>query len=257
MLRKLLKYEIKATSRYFLPIYLVLTVFAIINSLFTFNSDTLSVSQGITFTLYIIILVGMFVVSFVVMIQRFYKNLLSEEGYLMFTLPVDSWRHILSKAIVSLMWTVLSSIVAIISIIIIALQEITLFQLFSEFGQLWQEIYRYLGANTYYLIIQLIVAYIISIVTGNMLIYVSIALGHLSNNHKILASIGSFLGIYTIGSFISCAVMTNAVPNYFMNGTPMQYPFEFIWLSIGLSAIFTVVYFIVTNLVLTKRLNLE
>ena len=104
MLGKLFKYEVKATARIFLPLYFVLIVFAIINSFMSFNADDFSLPQFITLTLYIFILVGMFVASLIVMIQRFYKNLLSEEGYLMFTLPVKPYKHIISKLIVSVMW---------------------------------------------------------------------------------------------------------------------------------------------------------
>ena len=37
----------------------------------------------------------------VVTIQRFYKGLLGQEGYLMFTLPVKNWQLVFSKALVS------------------------------------------------------------------------------------------------------------------------------------------------------------
>jgi hypothetical protein len=258
MLGKLLKYEIKATSRIFLPIYLALTVFAIINRFMNFNADTFNISQGIALTLYIFILVGMFVVSFVVVIQRFYKNLLSEEGYLMFTLPVNHWAHIVSKSLTSLMWTILSFIAAFISIVIIALQGITLPELFRELSQMWDELYRYLGPSIWHAIIQMIIGFIIGTLCSNMLIYVSIALGHLSNNHKILASVGSFLGIYALGNVLSGTIAVNAIPQFSPSPSAlMDYPFGPFWLAIGLCALYTIVYFVVTNLILSKRLNLE
>lgn len=261
MLRKLLKYELKATARIFMPIYLVLIVFAFINHFMSFNASTFSVPQGITLTLYIIILVGMFVATFIVMIQRFYKNLLSEEGYLMFTLPVRTWKHTLCKLLVSIMWIILSSIAALASIIIIALQEATLSEMFQGLGEVWDFVYSAIGTSIYQLIALMVVGYIISIITGILYIYLAIAIGNLSNNHKTLASVGAFLGIYTISEIISSLVLVGADGqgpiNMLLTEQYSQIPFGFLWLTIALSAIFGVIYFFVTNLILSRHLNLE
>ena len=90
MLSKLLKYELKATGRIFLPLFLALLLFAGINR-FTLSPDEFDAPAMISMIMYIIIMVGMFVMTFIMMIQRFYKNLLSDEGYLMLTLPVKPW----------------------------------------------------------------------------------------------------------------------------------------------------------------------
>jgi len=259
MLGKLLKYEIKATSRVFLPLYSVLIVFAIINSFMHFNADDFSIPQFITLTLYILILVGMFVASFIVMIQRFYKNLLSEEGYLMFTLPVENWKHIVSKLITSVMWIVLSCIMSLLSILIIASQGINFSELFADIGMIWDTAYSCFGASLYHFIIQMIVGFIVVMVSGILLIYASIAIGQLSDNHKILLSIGAFIGIYTLGQIISFILFigTNGNGLVFKLSQQSPFPFAIIWQAIGMSATFAVIYFIITNTILNRRLNLE
>ena len=67
-------------------------------------------------------LVGLWAVSYTHLdvykrqiLQRFYKNLLSGEGYLMHTLPVRPWQHIASKLIAAVVWTVLSFFVVCVS----------------------------------------------------------------------------------------------------------------------------------------------
>jgi hypothetical protein len=259
MLGKLFKYEVKATARIFLPLYFVLIVFAIINSFMSFNADDFSLPQFITLTLYIFILVGMFVASLIVMIQRFYKNLLSEEGYLMFTLPVKPYKHIISKLIVSVMWIILSSFSAIISILIIASREITLSEIFSVLNKAWNIAYSNHGASLYHFVIQMTVGLIVSMMTGILLIYVSISIGHLSNNHKILASIGAFIGIYTVVQIISGLIFIGSDGHGLIFSLAQQpaIPFALIWAAIGLSAVFAAIYFIITNTILNKRLNLE
>lgn len=256
MLGKLMKYEIKATARIFLPLYLALIALAVINHFMSFNAASLSLSQGITMTIYIIILFGMFVVSFIVMIQRFYKNLLSEEGYLMFTLPAKPWKHIVSKLIVSSMWTILSSFIAILSILIIALQLVSVSDIFLGMGQAWTLAYEELGNSLYHLTVQIIAGIIIGIASGTLMIYSSISMGHLSNNHKMLVSIGSFLGIYTLSQIVATLVFWSLLSN--PNSAQLtQVPHGIIWGAIALSAVFAVVYFIITNLILSKKLNLE
>jgi len=259
MLGKLLKYEIKATSRVFLPLYLVLIVFAVVNSFMNFNPDDFSTSQFITLTLYIFILVGMFVASFIVMIQRFYKNLLSEEGYLMFTLPVESWKHIVSKLVTSVMWIVLSCLIALLSILIIASQGINLSEFFESVRMIWDTAYSYFGASLYHFIVQIIVGFIVAMVSGILLIYVSIAIGHLSNNHKKLLSIGAFIGIYIVGQIISAILFigNNGYGLAYRITQQSPFPFALVWQAIGISAIFAVIYFIITNIILNRRLNLE
>ena len=56
---------------------------------------------AIGYMLYMGVMMAAFVVTAVILIQRFYKNLLGSEGYLMFTLPVTVTQHLLSKTIIA------------------------------------------------------------------------------------------------------------------------------------------------------------
>ena len=128
MLGKLLKYEIKATSRILLPLYLVLFVVAVVNRVLN-PFEILENAQGfniqilvnvLSVILYFTIAFSVMAATFIIMIQRFYKNFLGDEGYLSFTLPVETWKHVLSKLLTSMMWIILSILAVIASIIIIA-----------------------------------------------------------------------------------------------------------------------------------------
>lgn len=92
MLGKLTKYEFKATCRFFLPLYGALLLLAAMSRLsqwiMTYNEIGLLHYFSNIFTLvYVLVAVAIFALTLIVMIQRFYKNLLGDEGYLMFTLP--------------------------------------------------------------------------------------------------------------------------------------------------------------------------
>ena len=95
MLGKLLKYELKATSRVFIPLYIAILVVSIVNGL-SLNLEILNI-QGLATIVLMCLFISLFVITIVVTIQRFNKNLLKDEGYLMFTLPVSSKHLVLSK----------------------------------------------------------------------------------------------------------------------------------------------------------------
>ena len=105
MLGKLMKYEFKATSRMLLPINGAMLLFALINRLFMelnfFQTGNMAISALATVmaVMYVMVIIAAFVITLIVIIQRFYKNLLTDEGYLMFTLPVKAHSHITSKGI--------------------------------------------------------------------------------------------------------------------------------------------------------------
>ncbi len=268
MLSKLLKYEIKATARIFLPLVAVLLIFAGINrTVSELSGNTMRAPKIISMMLYISILIGVFVVTLVVMIQRFYKNLLTDEGYLMFTLPVKAWQHIVSKLAVSLMWTAVCSIASIISVVIIAADDVLTPQVIRAFVNGLKEFYNYLGTTAVLLTVEIILAAIASILSNMLLIYASIAMGHLANRYKILAGIGAFIALNTVPQIVLSIIGTVAAGFGFSYNFNISSISEFsavinfmhgvMWFSIVFNAVFAAGYFLLTNLILTKRLNLE
>ena len=88
---KLLKYEWKACARTCLPLYGVLILMSLISRILYVIPKNASLDfmlPAISSMLYMGVMMAAFVVTAVILIQRFYKNLLGSEGYLMFTLPV-------------------------------------------------------------------------------------------------------------------------------------------------------------------------
>lgn len=267
MLGKLLKYEIKATGRIFLPLFLALLMFAGITRVFSAigseNWDSFAV--GISMIIYIIIMVGMFVMTFIMMIQRFYRNILSNEGYLMLTLPAQPWKHILSKLLVSMMWIVASGIAAFISILIIALRRGDFTRIAVEFAALHDFVYEHLGASMYLLSFEIILGLLIALASSILIVYASIAIGHLFNRHKTLASFGAFIALNTLSQILFTIISHAPGMEYFANlhFSPndiigmQQIIQRVIAGGILFTGLISAAYFAVTNFILSKRLNLE
>ncbi|NLX70323.1 MAG: hypothetical protein GX024_05425 [Clostridiales bacterium] len=263
MLGKLMKYEIKATARLFLPLYAALLVFSLINRFLnpfaigeSINNINLQFTiRAISMTAYVLLLLGTLVMTVVIMIQRFYKNLLGDEGYLMFTLPVKTWQHIISKLLISMMWTILSFAVTASSIIIIAnIEDLT-----GKLAELIKVVRHFIGDTAFFLI----PAYILmGIAFYTVMIYAAITLGHLFQKHKIIASFGMFCVLYFI--YQLCAVIALLILAGPVISTitpawePTQHQISIFLLSfLILSGALTAVNFAVTNTVLQKKLNLE
>lgn len=268
MLRKLLKYEIKATGRIFLPIYLALVALAAINRIFAqFHSfstnQVLSLISGFTTLLYFLLICGMFVLTFVVMIQRFYRNLLGDEGYLMFTLPVKPSALILSKMLVSFLWTVISTAITVLSVLILALDETvmgTMGTLFQAIADIFSGAH---GQQVSILAIELTIGCIVGLLSSILMVYASIALGHLFQNHRVLASFGAFLIIMFLMQIISTLLLSIPTIHWVSYIEPngdaamswvvgQMFPLYLI-----LDVLYGVGFFLLTKYIFTKRLNLE
>ena len=95
MLSKLIKYEFKATARKMLPLMAAVVALAALSGVSVMMLDKAE-DYGFLTAVFVATLMAFFVcifavcvMAFVVMIQRFYNNLLGSEGYMMFTLPVS------------------------------------------------------------------------------------------------------------------------------------------------------------------------
>jgi len=116
MLVKLIKYEFKDTSR-IIPFFYLITLMFIGIVLFATESNIMWFRMTSSILL-LFIGIAVSVITWVIIVIRFYKNLFSNEGYLMFTLPVKTYTLLTSKTIVSICWTMLSNIIGICAVLI-------------------------------------------------------------------------------------------------------------------------------------------
>ena len=131
MLGKLLKYDFRSMFKQFAFIWPAALALGLINR-FTLNSQmredgsvwiqdsagVLASSAAMAAILaFVCVMVAMFVVVLIFVIQRFYRGLLGDEGYLMHTLPVQTWELIASKLICALVVTIISIIVAMLAVL--------------------------------------------------------------------------------------------------------------------------------------------
>ena len=198
MLRKLLKHEFRATGRIMLPLYLILLATAIganfsTRGLLETDYQVLDLLGGLLVVAFGVAIVAVCVMSMVVMVQRFYKNLLQDEGYVMMTLPVSVHQHIWSKLIVSAVWFALTLIVVGLACLIVAADVKVIHQIAEGLGQLLGELCRHLTAyyaiNGTALAVEFLVLCFVGCCAMCLQFYASLAIGHSFSSHKMAWSV--------------------------------------------------------------------
>ena len=269
MLRKLMKYEFKATGRGLLPLYGALLGFALITRILfkggldekinhTFGTFG-SIANMICVFAYGFTMAAVFVATFFIIVQRFYKNILGDEGYLMNTLPVKPYMNVINKIIVSLIWTIVSCFVALLSILILFATFDNISYFFTNLQSALKEIYMQYGGMPYLICFEFCVLAIIQIVESITMLYASISIGHLFSKYKVLSSFAAFVVLNIITNIINSTFMIIFIRNnksLSNNPTPEFFQILFLLALIG-EIIYFVAYFFITNYILTHKLNLE
>jgi hypothetical protein len=121
MLGKLLRYEFKALLRVLPALYLAIQVLAVAAGINRLRTGGRYDGEGILKYLEIslgVMVIALFAVNLVVIILRFRDNLLKDEGYLMFTLPVTEWELIAAKAIAGFCSILLTALAGTLALLI-------------------------------------------------------------------------------------------------------------------------------------------
>ena len=212
MLGKLLKHEFRATGRLMLPALgavLVLAVLANFSIRFIQVTDStfLTILFGLVIGAFGIGMIAATVMTLVLMILRFYRNLLRDEGYLMHTLPVSVHELVWSKLIVSLVWFAVTGLVICLAVILTALIQTgtDLGELFAGFPS-WAEIRDFLreaglsGGDLWLMGGEMLLAGILSGLVTCLHFYAAMSLGHIFSKDKVLMSILFFVGLSIVFS---------------------------------------------------------
>ncbi len=290
MFGKLCKYEFKSIGRTLVPIYLAIIAISILNAFLglgslangyynglmsglSFGRGLLSLVQTLSIIAYFGVLVAMSVLTLIVVIQRFYKGLLCDEGYLMFTLPVKPWQLIAAKGVVAFVMSLASSLVAFASVFILVLGTAGTAKVFTAITdpQLWNAISRAIAHVSSWplLVFEVIVLVIVSGLVQLYHMYFSMALGHLANKNRVMMSVVAFIAISMLFSFINglAMIVLGNVPSFQSffrmidklpdtQGISLVMHLTFIG-SVIYNAIQLAIFFFGTERILSKRLNLE
>lgn len=261
MLGKLIKHEWKAVGKVLAIMHVALILMAIIGKIML-SIDVLREAWPMwsaLLCLYVISVIAVGVGTHIYLAMRFYKNMYTDEGYLSFTLPVKPWEHIFSKTLVSSIWILIDGVVIAASILILVMYK----GMGTDFLQGWNELMVELASDGVFVswkVIQFIITAILSLIGMPLTYYFSISIGQLFNSHKMLASVVVYFVTINVMQIVSTVISAG-----FMIGiteTTINIESASMYggiLTIGMieQIVVTVGFWLITNFIMNKKLNLE
>lgn len=268
MLGTLMKYEFKAVGRLLLPLYGAWLIAAVmlglsIAGINSSGSPFFITLSGILYGGFTMVAV---VLTCILLIQRFYKNLLGNEGYLMFALPVSTGKHIINKTFSGAVWGTAGIIVAALSGILIA-------GCIEGFSSIWENFYFMFGdiqilmkeePSALLIIVEVLLVVFLAFAETAAKVYAAIAVGHQWSNHRVLGAIAAYIVFGIIESLLGNIILriTDAgIIDIFdsmtvdMSGIAQTHLMMI--LLIIFIAIVAAIYGVISWLLLDKKLNLE
>lgn len=272
MLSKLIGYEWKATRRIYLPAFLAIAVLSVLNAitLTLYDSGKGFGTPGmILLMLYIFAMFAIWVLAFGYMIVRFNRNLLGDEGYLMFTLPAKPSELIASKAIMSTIWMILTAFVCAVSLFLIVTPLMIAgnggwiyFWRNLQLTNAWNELVNVMGFNLVTIPLELLVLGVIGTFASCLHFYSCLSLGALANRHRLAWAFGAYVAFGVVQNILSALVMyildrLSFLDNFAYSLTPNGQVNAVLILFIVWYIIWAIINFAITNYVLSRHLNLQ
>ena len=275
MLGKLIKHEFRATARIMLPVMGALLALALLANLSMrgLTGGLIDVMVLKIFFILVIVFFGIGVVAtavmaVVIMVSRFYRNLLKDEGYLMFTLPVSVHELVWAKLIVSLVWFVATALLIflVMSLTAFNLMNTNLEMIIEGFPS-WTEIRQFLSeagvlGRVTTLFFQGLLAVVLGTLSTCLHFYAAMSLGHMFTKNKILLSVVFFVGFSFVFNLlemgygmVGISIKNPGSISEFSEG--LRFKSTVTWHALGICAVQSAVMYIATVLGLKRGLNLE
>lgn len=264
MLRKLMKYEFRASARIFAVVYLAILALSLTAGIFTRASegyDTGNAVEGITMTLYLATGMCFFaavVITTVVNLRRFYIGVFQDEGYLLHTLPVESWEIIASKLLPAMVWTIATVVVMGLSMVLAVMigYKVSLLETVTDF-------FRGLAKLTpaeWAMVIQMGVLALAELASTILRVYAVIALGQTASRHRVGMAVLAWFGLNMVQSWLGMMVgesLFSHVVEMFTVSIMEPHSTPSFLLMIGISLFWSALYWATTQWVIARKLDLE
>ncbi|MCM1244120.1 MAG: hypothetical protein NC293_00570 [Roseburia sp.] len=271
MLGKLIKHEFKATYRTFVPIYIGLVILTGAACLFLellrkFDQTALVVGSGFGMIIVVLGMIFVFLSPWIFLSMRFYRTTATREAYLTFTVPADTKIILLAKFIATYVWTVLTVILGYVSVAILVVS--------NKGGNFWDILTFVFDNTTGGLIALQIISFLVSFASSVLHIFASVSLGQLVRDHRVIASLAFYAALYTVHQIVSVLVLlpwmfteltTEGAPETSgfsvgitsnVNTSTNSESIQLFLITIVINLIFSAAFYVLSNFLLKKKLNL-
>ncbi len=269
MVKKLFKYEFSAYLRIMLPMHLILVALAFFGRMLQFfetDSVFYDLGFGSTVAIFVLAIIALFLITQIFSVVRFYKNMYTGEGYLSFMLPVTASQHIWAKVSTAVLVQAVNLLIVALSVLLFTAGHVFV-EIIEGIQNVVSEMYNVFGAHLSIYAIEVVVVFVLSAFSMNLLFYSCISLGQTFRKNRVFAAVGMYFAYCAIVRFIEMAfnMLLFIVIGYEWFERIMDFVIEHAYATmhmlfgfgilIGLLMCF--IFFVVTRYVMNKKLNLE
>lgn len=269
MVKKLYKHEMLYYLRSLLPVYIILAGVALVGRFVEFfEADTTaySILRGSSIFMLVIAILATLGLSFVFVIVRFYKNMYTGEGYLTLTLPVKSSSHLFVKFTSAVLVNVISVVASVLAVCIFTAGE-WLKEIVKAAAYIIKQVAEIAEGHLLFYCLEFIPLFLMMMTCSILMYYMCISLGQLFRKNRVLAAVGVYFGLYVFYQVITTIFTTvftissmTWLDEILSSWTKQDYLVAvhvfFAVYFVG-CVLMSLVYFLVSRYVLTKKLNLE
>ena len=242
MFWNLVRYEFKNINKWYLALYGAVLAISVLIGIFISSLSPSYNPDNTGYLIFFLILVfgglsvTLWIATIFLIIRRFKGSVYDRQGYLTLTLPVSEHQIITAKLFSALVWSILSYIVFILSILII----IFLTPIEKDFTSLYNFISPYLSHGGLYA-----VSLLVSSISWILSIYLAISIGQLFNEYRTAMGILAYIVISIVIGYITFFLRVDNDLNMMISTEILR--------DLFLSAI----YYLGTYYILKNKVNLQ
>ncbi|MBR1780319.1 MAG: hypothetical protein IJ751_02820 [Oscillospiraceae bacterium] len=274
MLRKIFHYELRDLGRKFGLLYGVLLGLCAVTSVYTLIRGNAAGGGGIADTVFMVVFLisivamctAMGIITLFLPLDRYCKQLFSNQGYLIHTLPVKPWQQVAGRGLAALIFQVLSTLAIVVSIAVLVVPG-----MIGSWNEIRQDLLAELrilfsgtvhGLNLPFPVFLALVALAVLIVLVNLILMLMacLTLGHTVGRCKSLITAVSVIALLELEGNLYGLIVPSFTILPANDGVSFQYlGTSPVRAALGMLLIvaFSALYFCAAEYLLRKHLNLK
>lgn len=258
MLLKLMKYDLKSIFKKMVFYYIVVIGLAIFSKilLLIFEDTRFAAIASLPTMLFFISLSLCNIVTMIISMIRYYKNMLLDEGYLTHTLPVKRSTILFAKLLSALIAEIVSLLVMSISVFIFSPELILL--LLDEILIAIQSLITSYNGTVYYILFLVILEIIIYSVCKVTEVAMCLTLGASHNKNKLVMAFVYYIGInFVLQIIMGIIISVVSIVIFSLPTLTINIFYIVMYMAIFLSLLYLIGTYLINYLTLKKKLNLQ
>ncbi|MGN1345325.1 MAG: hypothetical protein ACI4V1_00955 [Eubacteriales bacterium] len=283
MLLKLLRHDFASSRRFGIPVLIAiaaatllgsLNVFVTVNSSGFNDTPLFSAEQPIGEFLIFASMGGLVLISFalaaaasvmaILLLVQFYRSTVSDEAYLTFTLPVTPAQILWAKLLNVTFWSILTGIALLLSAACIIGTGVAAAGIGEDFVNMFVQLFAFIGSisnSGVLMFLLLCLCGAAMFVSTYLMLFMAITFGSvIARRHKALAAVAMVFGIHFVMNGITSMLQFTLLGSFtlqtMLEGGSVSVNL-FLGTNVLLYTVLAVVYFLLTNFMLEKKLNLD